>query len=197
MMKIILPPINYKKKIHVSRSYPTVTLDKIQSQLEESTMNNITPEWLAEKDEAEAKELFAAAHRNRDKKELLKPGGSKISVRILSHKTLPEMISCPLNTHPERKNSLFDKIFGTGYDPKDPNFNGVVLHIHGGGFASMSSASHQTYTRQWANLIRKPLFSLDYRLAPDHPYPAGLDDCWQVYNWIIDNSADVLGKSSS
>ena len=49
----------------------------------------------------------------------------------------------------------------------------------------MSSRSHQTYTRKWANALKVPIFSIDYRMAPDHPYPAGLDDCWQAYMFIL------------
>jgi len=40
------------------------------------------------------------------------------------------------------------------------------MHIHGGGFISMSSSSHQMYTRAWSNDLDCPVFSIDYRLAP-------------------------------
>jgi len=86
---------------------------------------------------------------------------------------------------PERKMAIQKGI--TSY------FDGVVLHIHGGGFVAMSSASHQAYTRQWARAIQKPILSVDYRLAPEHPYPAALDDCWQAYNWVLDEMENSLG----
>lgn len=44
--------------------------------------------------------------------------------------------------------------------------NALVIHVHGGGFVSMSSGSHQNYTRVWANELDIPIFSIDYRLAP-------------------------------
>ncbi len=47
-----------------------------------------------------------------------------------------------------------------------PVFNSLILHVHGGGFVSMSSGSHQSYTRMWANELNVPIFSVDYRLAP-------------------------------
>lgn len=72
-------------------------------------------------------------------------------------------------------------------------FQDVVMHFHGGGFVAMSSRSHQSYTRKWSKILKKPVLSVDYRLAPDHPYPAGLDDCWQAYNWVLKYAEEILG----
>ena len=38
-----------------------------------------------------------------------------------------------------------------------------------------------------------PVFSIDYRLAPEYPYPAGFDDVWQSYNWLLLNSYQYFG----
>lgn len=57
-------------------------------------------------------------------------------------------------------------------------FDTIIVHIHGGGFIAMSSGSHQSYTRLWAKQLRVPVFSVDYSLAPQHPYPEALNDCW-------------------
>jgi len=66
-----------------------------------------------------------------------------------------------------------------GYDKmKDQDFDAIVLHVHGGGFVAMSSGSHQSYTRVWANDLGIPVFSVDYRLAPQYPFPAALNDVW-------------------
>lgn len=54
----------------------------------------------------------------------------------------------------------------------------IMFHIHGGGFISQSSSTHQCHTREWAIALDIPIFSVDYSLAPKHPYPAAIDDCW-------------------
>ncbi|CAI2385107.1 unnamed protein product [Moneuplotes crassus] len=71
----------------------------------------------------------------------------------------------------------------------------IVIHIHGGGFVSMSSQSHQAYTRQWTVDTGIPIFSIDYRLAPEDPYPAALNDVWQVYYWVVTYCKSKLGIS--
>jgi hormone-sensitive lipase len=70
---------------------------------------------------------------------------------------------------------------------KKNHARGIIFHIHGGGFISMSSKSHQNYTRKWAIDLETPVFSVDYRLAPKNPYPDGLDDIWQAYTWVLKN----------
>lgn len=73
----------------------------------------------------------------------------------------------------------------------------IIIHIHGGGFIAMSSNSHQIYTREWVKGTNYVLFSIDYRLAPEHPYPAALEDCWQVYYWVLNYSQKHLNINPS
>ena len=88
--------------------------------------------------------------------------------------------------------SDFPNLFNQRDNPDRPE--NLMIHIHGGGFISMSSGSHQNYTRLWAKLMPKTVVcSLDYRLAPESRFPAQLDDCWQAYYWIVLNCEKVFG----
>ena len=69
----------------------------------------------------------------------------------------------------------------------------VIFHIHGGGWICMSSRTHENHTRQWATMTRTPVLSVDYRLAPEFPYPAALDDVWDAYIWTLRHAKTNLG----
>ena len=69
----------------------------------------------------------------------------------------------------------------------------VIIHAHGGGFIAMTSRPHQSYIRQWSLHTQTPILCVDYRLAPEHPFPAALDDIWQTYNWVLQYGEESLG----
>ena len=57
--------------------------------------------------------------------------------------------------------------------------------MHGGGFIALSSRMMQTMTRKWANQLKIPIFSIDYRKPPNDPFPAAPNDCLAVYKFIV------------
>ena len=61
----------------------------------------------------------------------------------------------------------------------------VILFLHGGGYVSGSPSTHVAITARLATEARARLFVLDYRLAPEHPYPAQIEDAWAAYWWLI------------
>ena len=56
----------------------------------------------------------------------------------------------------------------------------VVLHVHGGGWVLGSPDTYLLVVRRLATDVGAVVVDVDYRLAPEHPFPAGLDDCWAV-----------------
>lgn len=66
-----------------------------------------------------------------------------------------------------------------------PLLSKVMFYIHGGGFAAMSSSSHQNYLLKWAIELGVPIFSVDYRLAPAVQYPEIPNDVIRSYVWML------------
>ena len=60
-----------------------------------------------------------------------------------------------------------------------------MIHMHGGGFIALSSRMMQSMTRRWANELKIPIFSIDYRKPPEHPFPAATNDCLTVYKFLL------------
>jgi acetyl esterase/lipase len=63
----------------------------------------------------------------------------------------------------------------------------VLLYMHGGGYVSCSPQTHRPVTTSLARMINCRVFSLDYRLAPEHPFPAAVDDATAAYLWLLKN----------
>jgi acetyl esterase len=72
----------------------------------------------------------------------------------------------------------------------------VVVHIHGGGWTIGSVEQYDPIARQIANATNAIVVSVDYRLAPEHPYPAGLDDCWTALVWVEKNATTFGGDAA-
>jgi acetyl esterase/lipase len=69
---------------------------------------------------------------------------------------------------------------------RDASSSAAVLYLHGGAFIAGSPANHRALTWRLADGTRAPVFAVDYRLAPEHPFPAGLDDCVAAYRALHD-----------
>ena len=66
---------------------------------------------------------------------------------------------------------------------------GLVVYFHGGGWCVGSVALMDNVARELAHASGAVVVSVEYRLAPEHPYPAGLDDCVAVTRWAAANSS--------
>ncbi len=70
--------------------------------------------------------------------------------------------------------------------------SGALLWIHGGGMIMGSLAQDNRFLSSLAEDLGVLVASVEYRLAPEHPYPAGLDDCMTALRWLHDR-AEALG----
>jgi monoterpene epsilon-lactone hydrolase len=67
---------------------------------------------------------------------------------------------------------------------------GVVLVLHGSGYLICSARTHRGFASRVSKYSGMPAFVIDYRLAPEHPFPAAEDDALAAYRWLLDQGHD-------
>ena len=100
--------------------------------------------------------------------------------------------------------AMFEELVGLGREPEDVSYaevdvdgihalwvrpigaasDRVILYLHGGAFVGGSSESHRKLTGHLAKASGVQALSIDYRLAPENPYPAQLDDAVTAFRWL-------------
>jgi epsilon-lactone hydrolase len=63
--------------------------------------------------------------------------------------------------------------------------NGVILYLHGGAYALGSINVHREYLARLAITTQLKVLAINYRLAPEHPFPAALEDSLMAYRWLL------------
>lgn len=69
--------------------------------------------------------------------------------------------------------------------PKGAPADSVVLYFHGGGYVLQSAQSHRKLTSHLALQGNRDVLSVNYRLAPEHPHPAAIEDAMRAYKWLL------------
>lgn len=77
------------------------------------------------------------------------------------------------------------------YMPTEAETHGVLIYLHGGAFFLGSLETHDHVARSLANATGLAVVAVGYRLAPEHPFPAGLTDCLTVVRWITDRPDEL------
>lgn len=81
------------------------------------------------------------------------------------------------------------RLYASSHDPALP----VIVFFHGGGWVLSSVDGHDTLARRIASRTGLLVVSVDYRLAPEFPFPAPHDDCWAATTWLAAHAADWGG----
>jgi len=110
--------------------------------------------------------------------ELVAAGGAPEAVARVENRTVPG----PAGAIPVRV-----------YTPEGSGPFPVLVYFHGGGWVIGDLETHDPTCRHLANAVGCVVASVDYRLAPEHPYPAGPEDAHAATRWIADNAAVVGG----
>lgn len=67
-----------------------------------------------------------------------------------------------------------------------------LVYFHGGAFMLKASGSHYALAKEYAKRLPCKVVYVDYRLAPKHPFPVPVEDCFATYKWVLQNT-DILG----
>jgi len=78
------------------------------------------------------------------------------------------------------------------YRPENEERPGAIAYFHGGGWVVGTLDTYDPLARALANAAGAVVASVGYRLAPENPFPAAVNDCWAAVNWLADH-ADELG----
>ena len=84
-------------------------------------------------------------------------------------------------------------------------FNGeprqTIYYLHGGAYVACSPETHRAFTSALSRAANASVFALDYRLAPEHRFPAAVEDAVAGYRWLLDQGVDpqeiVIGGDSA
>ena len=82
------------------------------------------------------------------------------------------------------------------WPPTDHTVPPVVLFFHGGGFVVGDLDTHDGTCRQHAVGAGAVVVSVEYRLAPEHPYPAAVDDAWAATQWVAKHGDEIDADAS-
>jgi acetyl esterase len=81
------------------------------------------------------------------------------------------------------------------YIPAGQGPRPILVYFHGGGWVLGDLDMHDTTCRRLANGAECIVVNVGYRLAPEHPFPAPLEDCARVVRWASDNAAEIDGDA--
>jgi acetyl esterase/lipase len=88
----------------------------------------------------------------------------------------------PVAPHITRENEVIDGVPCSWFLPENTLNEDIVVYIHGGAFIFGSIASHAPMASHIASSLNRKVLMIDYRLAPEAPFPAGVNDCVTVIN---------------
>ena len=189
LLKLTLPRIKYSKRWYLKKTEEEITFEKIKNLNEQCLNFEAISTTIKNSTNFQEKLDTKSSHEDLDNLILRKiqpiDSNNYVKIRIISHKDFYVPV----------EKTFLSNFFSCYSIEKNFSRDSLIIHIHGGGFIAMSASSHENYTRKWAEKLQVPIFSIDYRLAPDYPYPNALDDVYQAYMWIVKYTEQTLNMN--
>jgi len=105
------------------------------------------------------------------------------ALRADAERTAQKMAKIPENVQVSMADVSF--IYAEWLIPKDALDEQVILYFHGGGFVMGSCNSNRSLVAKFTDRCKIKALLFDYSLAPEHPYPAAIEDSSAIYQWLL------------
>jgi acetyl esterase/lipase len=99
--------------------------------------------------------------------------------------------------HVEIQSGTAGGVAGDWLLPRTAKSSATILYLHGGGYCAGSPATHRALTSRFARAAALPVFAAAYRLAPEHSFPAAIDDAAAAYRSLIEKGPVVIAGDSA
>jgi acetyl esterase/lipase len=109
----------------------------------------------------------------------------------------PRQVRIPRPANSDYKDSVLAWLYYDGPLADLEHINQLVLDIPGGGFVAMDPRCNDDKLFAWAARSGLPILSLDYKKAPEYPYPYALNECFDVYTTLIKTKGRCIGMSGT
>ncbi len=119
----------------------------------------------------------------------LKQNGEKnIRIRVAQSREGLEQLAVLAKLHDDVsiEKIRINNIAANWISTPESNLNNIVFYLHGGGYVGGSLTSHQDLAMRICRASKSRILLIDYRLAPEHRFPAALDDAIVCYKWLLE-----------
>ena len=199
LTKIVMPSIKFKNTFYIKRTQKEIDIKLIEELCKKTQNYNI----LDEEENKNIHDLFLGSDNNlndnlpliKEKNKDNKTDENYIKIKVYYYEKLK--LNSKIINESDVQNNIdnnknVNKNVNENANKKDEKKKTILIHVHGGGFVAMSPKSHENYTLKWANKLKIPIFSIDYRLSPGVAFPKSLDDVYQSYMWILKYSKIIF-----
>src|SRR5262249_7347883 len=84
-------------------------------------------------------------------------------------------------------------VYAEWVEPLGAQFHRVILYLHGGGYVAGSLSAYRNLVARLATAASARALFIDYRLAPENPFPAAVEDALSAYKWLLLQGLDPSG----